>query len=74
MPKYYGLELYEIWLDAEGCKWYIYSCFPTLTSGTYYEAKCIEGIHIGVFKTYTKDGKKVGKSTKEETLIKQVDN
>ena len=74
MPKYYDLKLGEVWIDSEDCKWYIYSCFPTLTSGTHYEAKCIEGINTGVFRRFTKDGNKVGKSKKEETLIKQVDN
>ena len=64
---YYPLSVGEIWVDSDGCKWYIYEH----VNPNIYRAKCIDGFNLGKFKSYYSSGESVHGFG--STLIKKVD-
>ena len=69
---YYPLSVGEIWVDSDGCKWYIYECINGFRYPNTYRAKCIDGFNLGKFKTYYSSGESVCGCHIESTLIKKV--
>lgn len=70
---YYPLSVGEIWVDSDGCKWYIYECMTSFRCPDRYYAKCVEGSNLGKIRTYYTSGESTNGHHTMSTLIRKVE-